>query len=103
MTLDQLRYFYEAARFEHVGKAAKFVHISPSAISASIATLESELDCQLFDRLGKSIVLTENGKKLKEEAEKIFDQVASIQTNVRGKAGHLSGDYRLGASHFLAA
>lgn len=103
MTLDQLRYFYEAARFQHVGKAAKFVHISPSAISAAIASLESELDCKLFDRMGKSIVLTDTGRRLKEEAEKLFDQVAAISGTIQGKAAQLRGNYRLGASHFLAS
>lgn len=103
MTLDQLRYFYEAARFQHVGKAAKLVHISPSAISAAIAALESELDCKLFDRMGRSVVLTETGRRLKDEAEKLFDQVAGIKTMIRSEAGQLRGDYRLGASHFLAS
>lgn len=102
MTLDQLKYFYEAAKFQHVGKAAKFVHISPSAISAAIASLESEFDCKLFERPGKSIILTEAGKKLKDEAERLFDQVQSIRGTIQAKPGLLRGHYRLGASHFLA-
>jgi len=103
MTLDQLRYFYEAAKLQHVGKAAKAVHISASSISAAIATLESELGCTLFHRQGKSIALTENGRRLKAEAEILFDRVAGIAETVRGESGHLSGSYRLGASHFLAS
>src|SRR4051812_44262087 len=99
MTLDQLRYFHEAARFQHVGKAGKFVRISPSAISSAIAALESELGCRLFDRVGKSIVLTDAGKRLKNEAEKLFDQVTRIPATVhgaaRGKSSSLRGDYRL--------
>lgn len=102
MTLDQLRYFYEAARFQHVGKASKFVHISPSAISAAIASLESELECRLFDRVGKSIVLTDTGARLKDEAEKLFEQIAAVKGRIHGKSGQLRGSYRLGASHFLA-
>lgn len=103
MTLAQLKYFYEAARFEHVGKAAKSVNISPSSISAAIASLEAELECLLFDRIGKSILLTDAGKKLKHEAEKVFDQITGIRGVIHGATGQLSGNYRLGASHFIAS
>ena len=102
MTLDQLRYFHEAARYQHVGRAARFVRISPSAISAAIAALESELHCRLFERVGKSIVLTDTGRRLKAEAAKLFDQVAGLKAAVQGRADQLRGHYRLGASHFLA-
>ncbi len=103
MTLDQMKYFYEAARFQHVGKAAKFIHISPSAISAAVASLESELGCKLFDRMSKSIILTDAGRRLKEEAEKLFDHVAAIRGKISEEASQLRGNYRLGASHFLAS
>jgi DNA-binding transcriptional LysR family regulator len=103
MTLDQLSYFYEAARFQHIGKAAKASSISPSAISSAIAALEDELDTALFDRVGKSIILTEGGKRLKKEAEAILEQVKGVKTRVTNQSQALSGQYRLGASHFLAA
>lgn len=103
MTLDQIKYFYEAARFQHVGKAAKFIHISPSAISTAIASLEAELECRLFDRVGKSIVVTDAGRRLKEEAGKLFDHVAAMRGKISGEVGQLRGNYRIGASHFLAS
>lgn len=103
MTLDQLRYFYEAARFQHVGKAAKFVHISPSAISAALAALELELDCKLFDRIGKAIVLNDRGRRLKDEAEKLFEHINSLKEKIGDRPGLLRGSYRLGGSHFLAS
>ena len=101
MTLDQMRYFLEAAKFEHVGKAAKSVHISPSAVSSAIASIEANLGCSLFDRQGKSIRLTEQGRFLKTRIEKIFDDISSIETGVRASSAELSGTYRLGGSPFL--
>lgn len=102
VTLDQLKYFYEAARLQHVGKAAIFVHISPSAISSAISSLESELGCKLFDRTRKSVVLTDAGKRLKDEAEKLLDHVQAIKGVVQGQS-NLNGTYRIGASHFLSS
>lgn len=103
MTLDQLKYFYEAARFQHVGKAAKAVHISPSAISSAIASLEEEFGVLLFDRVGKSIFLTDSGKRLQKETESLLDQFEGMKLRVTGMDHDLRGQYRLGASHFLAS
>src|SRR5262245_9549125 len=102
MTLDQLRYFLAAARFEHIGKAAQSVAISPSAISTAIAALEDELGCELFRREGKSIVLNDQGKYLRDEAEAVFDHLSVIRKNLQGAAVAIQGTYRLAASHFLA-
>jgi DNA-binding transcriptional LysR family regulator len=102
MTLDQLRYFLAAARFEHVGRAARSVSISPSAISTAIAVLEEELGCPLFRREGKSIILNDHGKYLRAQAEAVFDHLSVIRKNLQGAAVAIQGSYRLGASHFLA-
>ena len=83
MKLEQLRYFAEVARTEHVGKAAKALHISPSCISHSISALEKELGRELFDRLGKNIVLTEWGKRLAVRAGDVFKLVSTLEDESR--------------------
>src|SRR5438477_7712980 len=102
MTLDQLRYFLAAARFEHVGKAAQSVAISPSAVSTAIAALEDELGCPLFRREAKSIVLNDQGKYLRTEVEAVFDHLSVICKNLQGAEVAIQGSYRLAASHSLA-
>src|SRR5258706_939554 len=102
MTLDQLRYFLAAARFEHVGRAARSVAISPSAVSTAISALEAELGCQLFRREAKSIILNDQGKYLRAELEAVFDHLSTIRKNLQGAAVSIQGTYRLCASHPLA-
>lgn len=102
MTLDQLRYFLAAARFEHIGRAATSVAISPSAVSTAIAVLEDELGCPLFRREGKAIVLNDQGKYLRDEVEAVFDHLSTIRKNLQGAAAAIQGSYRLAASHSLA-
>lgn len=102
MTLDQFRYFLEAAKFEHIGRAALSIHISPSAISNAIQTLEEEFNSPLFERKGKRIYLTAQGRYLKQQLESIFDQISGIKKGFHGKDAELSGTFRLGASHFLS-
>jgi DNA-binding transcriptional LysR family regulator len=102
MTLDQCRYFLETSKFQHVGKAAKSLHISPSAISTAISNLEEELGAKLFERKGQGIQLTDRGQRFRSGIETILDQLLDLKISV-GEQGiqHLSGFYRLAASHFL--
>jgi len=102
MTLDQLRYFIEAARYQHIGKAAKSVAISPSAVSGAIAALENELGCELFDRQGKSILLNAKGAELLRRAERLLDDSDAIQRDLAGASASLGGRCRIAGSPFLA-
>jgi DNA-binding transcriptional LysR family regulator len=103
MKLEQLRYFIEAARQEHVGKAAAIVHISPSAISHSIAALERELGRELFVKKGKNIQLTNHGKLLMERAEGILNGLEAIKDELASDRVDLQGHYRLAGTHLLSS
>jgi LysR family cyn operon transcriptional activator len=103
MTIDQLRYFLEAARFEHVGKASASLRVSASAISTSIQALEREMGCVLFVRDKKRIKLNEKGRKLQERAESILNSIAHLANDVSEAKQEIVGSYRVGASHFLAS
>jgi len=62
MELLQLRYFKKIAEAQNMTRVAEEIHISQSALSKTIRTLETELGVKLFDREGKYIKLNENGK-----------------------------------------
>ena len=64
MEFTQLKYFYLAAKYEHFTKAANELHISQPALTKSIRQLEDELQTNLFQRVGRIVVLTESGKVL---------------------------------------
>jgi DNA-binding transcriptional LysR family regulator len=103
MTLDQFKYFLETAKFQHIGKAALSLRISPSAVSTAVSALESELGTQLFERQGQGIRLTHQGQQFRQGVEKLLDQVGELRLSVGGSKESLSGNYRLAASHFLAS
>lgn len=103
MTLDQLRYFLATSRYQHLGKAAKQLAISPSAVSGAIAALEAELGCDLFERKGRAIRLTPAGMLLQKRAGALLGQADSIALELRNTPDQLQGHYRLGASHALCA
>src|SRR5207253_831531 len=100
MTLDQIRYFLAAAKFQHVGKAASSVYISPSAVSSAIAALEEELQCRLFERRSKRIFLTPTGQEVQRLSETLLEDADSLKDRLRQNLSTLKGTYRLSASHF---
>ncbi len=103
MTLDQLSYFLEAARQEHLAKAAKILCISPSAISHSISALEEELGRELFVKQGKQLHLTPHGKLLAEQGKRLLAEAARIQEEVASDKVEMRGHYRIAATHGLAS
>ena len=101
MKLEQLRYFLETAKLEHIGRAAKALAISPSTISHSIAALEEEFSKPLFVKKGRQIYLTNHGKLLAEHAEKILAESHAISQAMTSENIALHGHYRIAATHGL--
>lgn len=103
MKLDQLRYFIETAKFQHIGKAAKVLAISPSAISHSIAALEDEFSVKLFEKKGKNIFLTTQGEQLLEKAEVLIEQADSFEEVFKNEAKSINGRIKVTATHGLSS
>lgn len=78
MEIQQLRYFLVAARYQHVTKAAEEIHIAQPALSQIIKRLESEVGTSLFEKNGRNITLTPEGKILQEEALKILKTIDEL-------------------------
>ena len=62
MNTLKLKQFITLAELLNMSKAASALYISQPALSQSIASLESELGCQLFDRVNKKLILNEQGQ-----------------------------------------
>lgn len=62
MNLYQLYYFKTMAKLEHYTKASRQLSITQPSLSHAIATLEEELDTLLFEKQGRNVVLTKNGR-----------------------------------------
>lgn len=62
MELRQVSYFVMVAEMGNFLRAAEELYISQSSLSKQIIALEKELDCTLFDRSRRKIVLTPAGE-----------------------------------------
>lgn len=102
MTLDQLRVFVAVAEREHVTRAADALHLTQSAVSATIHALEQRHGIKLFHRIGRSIELTQAGRVLLGEARAILARTAAAESALSELGGLQRGALTLRASHTVA-
>lgn len=72
LNYHHLRYFREVATEGHLGRAAARLNVSQSALSTQIRQLEERLGHRFFDRVGRTLVLTEAGRIALDHADRIF-------------------------------
>jgi len=83
--LNPLRVFEAVARHENLTKAADELHITQSAVSRHIATLESYLGVQLFLRSRHGVLLTAPGRVYAGEVAKAFATIATATKELTRK------------------
>lgn len=79
LTLRQLQIFVAVSDYGSTMAAADAVALSQSAASAALNELENLLGIQLFDRVGKRLVINDNGRLLMSQARQILDTASLIE------------------------
>jgi DNA-binding transcriptional LysR family regulator len=83
--LYQLRYFLEVARELSFTRAAENLHISPPAVSRSVAVLEKSVGRKLLARTKRRVALTTDGELMKVRVERIYDEIQRMELELAGK------------------
>ncbi|AVH60509.1 MULTISPECIES: LysR family transcriptional regulator [Streptomyces] len=102
MELRHLQHFVAVAEEQHFTRAAERLMVSQSGLSSSIRALERELQAPLFVRTTRRVTLTEAGRALLGEAERILAQVRSAHDAVAAVRGVLRGTLSLGTEQCIA-
>jgi len=100
LTLKQLQVFLAVAQHQNTASASRALNLSQSAVSAALNTLEQHYDVQLFDRVGKRLVLNKLGHDLRLEAQQILVSAETLEANLAGFKDY--GHIRIGASFTIA-
>ena len=100
MTITQLNTFLKITEQGSFSAAANSLGYAQSTVTTQIKQLEDELDCQLFDRLGKTIIPTPQGKRLIAYAEKILQLERDIHLEVSDEE-EPTGILKIGVSESL--
>jgi DNA-binding transcriptional LysR family regulator len=101
MTLEQLRIFVAVAERQHVTEAAKALGLTQSAASAAIAALEERHDTKLFDRVGRGIALTQEGRRFLDEARAVLARAEEAEQVLSEMTGLKQGVLRIRASQTI--
>ncbi|GGH61764.1 LysR family transcriptional regulator [Paenibacillus silvae] len=72
MNVENIEAFVYINHYGSFNKAAEVLFLSQPSVTARIQSLERELGCKLFDRLGKQIVLTDEGRKFLPYAQQVL-------------------------------
>lgn len=102
MELRILRYFLTVAKEQSFTKAAISLHITQPTLSRQLAALEEELGTTLFNRVGHSITLTDEGLLLKRRALEIIDLEDKIVEEFNGNGQAVEGVITVGCGEFTA-
>lgn len=73
--LNALRAFEAAARHLSFARAADELHLTPSAISHQIKSLEDQVRVKLFQRSGRKVTLTDAGARYYPALRQAFDRM----------------------------
>ena len=103
MTLEQLRIFVAVAEREHVTRAAEALHLTQSAVSAAVTTLEERHATKLFHRIGRRIELSEAGQLFLVEAKSVLGRAAAAETMLAELSGMKRGRLSLQASQTICS
>ena len=97
MELHQLRYFCAVADTGSFSRAAEQSHVSQPSLSQQILKLEDELGARLFDRLGRSVRLTELGKTFLPRARAVLRELEAARGDVVEQKDSIAGSVTIGA------
>ena len=100
MTLKELNFFYKLSDNPQVTQVAQELKISQSAISLAIKSLENKLEEQLFDRVGKKLILNERGRYFKEKT--LPHYLAIIDSQKLFQKNKFAGNMKIASSKTIS-
>ncbi|WP_138754504.1 LysR family transcriptional regulator [Paenibacillus sinopodophylli] len=103
MEWQQIEYFIEVAKLQHMTNAAKELSVTQPALSRSIATLEKEIGVELFERRGRNLVLNRYGEIFLERSQTALREIEKAKQEIADQINPWSGILSLCFPHILGA
>jgi LysR family hydrogen peroxide-inducible transcriptional activator len=96
MEFHQLRYVCAIAETGSFSRAAEHCHVTQPSLSQQVLKLEEDLGAKLFDRLGRSVRLTEAGRAFLPHARSVLHQMEAARIGVADKSTDVRGSVAVG-------
>ena len=101
MDVANLQAFVAVAEQGSFSLAADALFLTQPAVSKRVASLEGELDTRLFDRIGRTVQLTEAGRLLLPRARRILGELEDSRRAIAGLSDEVAGVLTLATSHHI--
>lgn len=98
MDIHQLKVFASVFKNKSFSKASEELYLTQPTISNHIKSLEDELECKLFDRLGRSIIPTKEAEVLYTHSVEIIEKANNLKEAIGKMKKDLTGKLLIGAS-----
>lgn len=96
MEFHQLRYICAIAETGSFSRAAERCHVAQPSLSQQVLKLEEDLGTKLFDRLGRSVHLTEAGRAFLPHARSILHHMEAARLSVTTQSADVRGSVAVG-------
>jgi LysR family transcriptional regulator, transcription activator of glutamate synthase operon len=83
MNTDFLLGLVETARTKSIAKASEALHISHTALSKQLRSLERQFDAQLFVRSSQGVELTDAGRTVYESSLRLLHELAELDERLK--------------------
>lgn len=102
METNSLQAFVAVAETGSFSRAAERLFLTQSAMSKRILILEQQLNNRLFDRIGRTVSLTEAGRELLPRANRILLELSDARRSLSNLSGEVCGTLSVAASHHIS-
>ncbi len=101
MDIAALQAFIAVARDKSFSKASERLFITQPAVSKRVAALEAELGVELFNRIARSVSLTEAGSQLLDKAQALVAQAEELQRFASNLDDEIAGNLTVSIAHHI--
>lgn len=95
-TLHQLKIFLTVSRTRNVTKASEELHLSQPAVSIQLKNFQEQFNIPLLEVIGRRIHLTDFGEEIAIAAEKVLEEVETLNSKIFAYHGELIGRLKIG-------
>lgn len=103
VSLRQLRVFKAVAALGSFTRAGAHIGLSQPAVSRCVTELEQHLGLKLLDRTTREVLLTDAGRSLAVQLERVLEDLDAVLQESRGQATQRHGRVRVASSPTLSA
>ena len=95
MDWDKLRIFHAVADAGSLTHAGDTLHLSQSAVSRQIRSLEESLNAILFHRHARGLILTEQGELLFDATKSMSKRIDAASARIKDSEEEIYGELRV--------